>query len=93
MGSRNIFLARKLVWLTGVLYVLIAIIGLHQYDNDHFLLTLRLRDLGNTVLVVEHDEAILLADYVVDMGQCWRSWQHYYGRWHRQNYGRQPVAD
>ena len=45
-------------------------IGLHQRDNDRLLATLvRLRDLGNTVLVVEHDEeAILLADYVVDMG-------------------------
>ena len=57
--------------LTGVLYVLDEpSIGLHQRDNDRLLDTLvRLRDLGNTVLVVEHDEeAILLADYVVDMG-------------------------
>jgi excinuclease ABC subunit A len=57
--------------LTGVLYVLDEpSIGLHQRDNDRLLATLvRLRDLGNTVLVVEHDEeAILLADYVVDMG-------------------------
>ena len=57
--------------LTGVLYVLDEpSIGLHQRDNDRLLLTLvRLRDLGNTVIVVEHDEeAILLADYVVDMG-------------------------
>jgi excinuclease ABC subunit A len=57
--------------LTGVLYVLDEpSIGLHQRDNDRLLSTLiRLRDLGNTVLVVEHDEeAILLADYVVDMG-------------------------
>ena len=45
-------------------------IGLHQRDNDRLLATLtRLRDLGNTVLVVEHDEdAIRAADYVVDMG-------------------------
>ena len=45
-------------------------IGLHQRDNARLLDTLRrLRDLGNTVLVVEHDEdAILAADYVVDMG-------------------------
>ncbi|PDH66154.1 MAG: excinuclease ABC subunit A, partial [SAR116 cluster bacterium MED-G04] len=45
-------------------------IGLHQRDNDRLLQTLkRLRDLGNTVLVVEHDEeAILSADYVIDMG-------------------------
>jgi excinuclease ABC subunit A len=57
--------------LTGVLYVLDEpSIGLHQRDNDRLLGTLkRLRDLGNTVIVVEHDEeAILSADYVVDMG-------------------------
>jgi excinuclease ABC subunit A len=57
--------------LTGVLYVLDEpSIGLHQRDNDRLLGTLkRLRDLGNTVLVVEHDEdAIRTADYLVDMG-------------------------
>ena len=57
--------------LTGVLYVLDEpSIGLHQRDNDRLLQTLkRLRDLGNTVLVVEHDEeAILAADHVIDMG-------------------------
>ena len=57
--------------LSGVLYVLDEpSIGLHQRDNERLLTTLkRLRDLGNTVLVVEHDEdAIRLADYVVDMG-------------------------
>ena len=57
--------------LTGVMYVLDEpSIGLHQRDNDRLLATLkRLRDLGNTVIVVEHDEdAIRLADYVVDMG-------------------------
>ena len=57
--------------LTGVLYVLDEpSIGLHQRDNDRLLLTLkRLRDLGNTVLVVEHDEeAIRAADYLIDMG-------------------------
>ncbi len=57
--------------LSGVLYVLDEpSIGLHQRDNDRLLLTLqRLRDLGNTVLVVEHDEdAIRHADYVIDMG-------------------------
>src|SRR3712207_318679 len=45
-------------------------IGLHQRDNERLLVTLkRLRDLGNTVIVVEHDEdAILQADYVVDVG-------------------------
>jgi excinuclease ABC subunit A len=55
----------------GVLYVLDEpSIGLHQRDNDRLLATLtRLRDLGNTVLVVEHDEdAIRKADYVIDMG-------------------------
>ncbi|MBI3451727.1 MAG: excinuclease ABC subunit UvrA [Rhodospirillales bacterium] len=57
--------------LTGVLYVLDEpSIGLHQRDNARLLETLkRLRDLGNTVLVVEHDEeAIRAADYLVDMG-------------------------
>ncbi|WP_323015067.1 excinuclease ABC subunit UvrA, partial [Devosia sp.] len=57
--------------LTGVLYVLDEpSIGLHQRDNARLLETLqRLRDLGNTVIVVEHDEdAILTADYVVDIG-------------------------
>ena len=57
--------------LSGVLYVLDEpSIGLHQRDNDRLLITLRrLRDLGNTVLVVEHDEdAIRTADYIVDMG-------------------------
>jgi excinuclease ABC subunit A len=57
--------------LTGVLYVLDEpSIGLHQRDNARLLETLqRLRDLGNTVIVVEHDEdAILTADHVVDVG-------------------------
>ncbi|MBT7898399.1 MAG: excinuclease ABC subunit UvrA, partial [Rhodospirillales bacterium] len=57
--------------LTGVLYVLDEpSIGLHQRDNARLLETLkRLRDLGNTVLVVEHDEeAIRAADYLIDMG-------------------------
>ncbi len=57
--------------LTGVMYVLDEpSIGLHQRDNGRLLDTLkRLRDMGNSVIVVEHDEdAILAADYVVDMG-------------------------
>ncbi|MBT8369508.1 MAG: excinuclease ABC subunit UvrA, partial [Deltaproteobacteria bacterium] len=57
--------------LTGVLYVLDEpSIGLHQKDNQRLLATLlKMRDLGNTVLVVEHDEeTILTADYVIDMG-------------------------
>lgn len=57
--------------LVGVMYVLDEpSIGLHQRDNDRLLKTLRhLRDLGNTVIVVEHDEdAIRCADYVVDIG-------------------------
>jgi excinuclease ABC subunit A len=57
--------------LTGVLYVLDEpSIGLHQRDNARLLQSLRgLRDLGNSVLVVEHDEeAILTADYVIDLG-------------------------
>lgn len=57
--------------LTGVLYVLDEpSIGLHQRDNDKLLATLkRLRDLGNTVIVVEHDEDTMEnADYIVDIG-------------------------
>ena len=57
--------------LTGVMYVLDEpSIGLHQRDNDRLIATLKhLRDIGNTVLVVEHDEdAIRCADHVVDMG-------------------------
>jgi excinuclease ABC subunit A len=57
--------------LTGVLYVLDEpSVGLHQRDNKRLLVTLeRLRDLGNTVIVVEHDEeAIRAADYLIDMG-------------------------
>jgi len=57
--------------LTGVLYVLDEpSIGLHQRDNERLLVTLqRLRDLGNTVIVVEHDEdAIRTADYLIDIG-------------------------
>jgi excinuclease ABC subunit A len=58
--------------LTGVMYVLDEpSIGLHQRDNDRLIDTLKhLRDIGNSVLVVEHDEdAIRTADYIVDMGQ------------------------
>src|SRR5687768_14350640 len=57
--------------LVGVLYILDEpSIGLHQRDNERLIATLeRLRDLGNTVLVVEHDEGTMLAaDYLVDMG-------------------------
>lgn len=57
--------------LTGVMYVLDEpSIGLHQRDNDRLIATLKhLRDLGNSVLVVEHDEDMIrMADYVVDMG-------------------------
>ncbi|MBI2798178.1 excinuclease ABC subunit UvrA [Candidatus Saccharibacteria bacterium] len=57
--------------LMGVLYILDEpSIGLHQRDNDRLITTLkRLRDLGNTVIVVEHDEdTILASDYVIDIG-------------------------
>ncbi|WP_153101427.1 excinuclease ABC subunit UvrA [Paraburkholderia hayleyella] len=57
--------------LTGVMYVLDEpSIGLHQRDNDRLIQTLKhLRDLGNSVIVVEHDEDMIrMADYVVDMG-------------------------
>ncbi len=70
--SQRIRLASKIgSGLTGVLYVLDEpSIGLHQRDNQRLLTSLKgLRDLGNSVLVVEHDEeAILAADYVIDMG-------------------------
>lgn len=70
--SQRIRLASQIgAGLTGVLYVLDEpSIGLHQRDNDRLIETLRrLRDLGNTVVVVEHDEdAIRSADYLVDMG-------------------------
>jgi len=57
--------------LTGVLYVLDEpTIGLHQRDNDRLIRTLmRMRDLGNTLLVVEHDEAMIrAADWIIDLG-------------------------
>ena len=70
--SQRIRLASQIgAGLVGVMYVLDEpSIGLHQRDNDRLLKTLiHLRDLGNTVIVVEHDEdAIRLADYVVDIG-------------------------
>ncbi len=57
--------------LTGVLYVLDEpSIGLHQRDNDRLIATLQsMRDLGNTLIVVEHDEdTMLAADYLIDIG-------------------------
>ena len=70
--SQRIRLASQIgAGLSGVMYVLDEpSIGLHQRDNDRLLSTLcRLRDLGNTVIVVEHDEdAIRAADVVIDMG-------------------------
>ncbi|MBF0109011.1 MAG: excinuclease ABC subunit UvrA [Magnetococcales bacterium] len=70
--SQRIRLANQIgSGLTGVLYILDEpSIGLHQRDNQRLLATLhRLRDLGNTVVVVEHDEeAIRSADHIVDMG-------------------------
>src|SRR5271170_2897794 len=70
--SQRIRLARQIgSGLTGVLYVLDEpSIGLHQRDNARLLTSLKgLRDLGNSVLVVEHDEeAIMVADHVIDMG-------------------------
>ena len=57
--------------LTGVLYILDEpSIGLHQRDNDRLIGTLEeMRDLGNTLIVVEHDEdTMLAADYLIDIG-------------------------
>ena len=62
--------------LVGVLYILDEpSIGLHQRDNDRLLTTLKgLRDLGNSVLVVEHDaDTIRQADYILDLGQIGRA--------------------
>ena len=70
--AQRIRLASQLgAGLMGVLYILDEpSIGLHQRDNERLLVTMkRLRDLGNTVIVVEHDEdTIRAADYIVDMG-------------------------
>ena len=70
--SQRIRLASQIgAGLVGVMYVLDEpSIGLHQRDNDRLLSTLiRLRDLGNTVLVVEHDEdAIIKSDHIIDIG-------------------------
>ena len=70
--SQRIRLATQIgASLVGVLYILDEpTIGLHQRDNDRLLSTLKhLRDLGNTLIVVEHDEqTIKMADYIVDMG-------------------------
>ena len=84
--------------LTGVLYVLDEpSIGLHQRDNARLLETLkRLRDLGNTVIVVEHDEdAIRLADHVLDIGPgAGHAWRPYRGAGHAVGHHEQPeLAD
>ncbi len=84
--------------LTGVLYVLDEpSIGLHQRDNARLLETLkRLRDLGNTVIVVEHDEdAIRLADYVLDIGPGAgvHGGQIVGARHRRRHHGEQAFAD
>ena len=63
--------------LSGVLYVLDEpSIGLHQRDNDRLITTLKkLRDNGNTVLVVEHDmDTIAESDFVIDIGPGWFAW-------------------
>ena len=70
--SQRIRLATQIgSYLVGVLYILDEpSIGLHQRDNDKLIATLkRLRDLGNTLIVVEHDEdTMYAADYIVDIG-------------------------
>ena len=63
--------------LVGVLYILDEpSIGLHQRDNNRLLATLKhLRDLGNTLIVVEHDEdTMYAADCIIDIGAKSRSW-------------------
>ncbi len=68
-------------------------IGLHQRDNDRLLKTLlRLRDLGNTVIVVEHDEdAIRTADYVLDIGPGAGVHGGEIARRHQQRLGPRPA--
>ena len=64
--------------LTGVLYVLDEpSIGLHQRDNDRLINTLKkMRDLGNTLIVVEHDDDTMrAADYLVDIGPGAEAWR------------------
>ena len=68
--------------LTGVLYVLDEpTIGLHQRDNERLIKTLtKLRNLGNTVIVVEHDEEVIRnSDWMIDLGSwCRSSWRKCY---------------
>ena len=81
--------------LTGVMYVLDEpSIGLHQRDNARLIDTLRhLRDLGNSVLVVEHDEdAILAADHVIDMGPGAGAHGGRHGAGHGAGSGGQPAV-
>ena len=65
--------------LTGITYILDEpSIGLHQRDNQKLIEALRdLSEIGNTVLVVEHDKDIMLAsDYLIDLGaRCWKTWR------------------
>ena len=64
--------------LVGVLYILDEpSIGLHQRDNAQLIVMLkRLRDIGNTVIVIEHDEEMMLSsDYLVDIGGCRSTWR------------------
>lgn len=65
--------------LVGVLYILDEpSIGLHARDNSKLIKALKdLRDLGNSVIVVEHDKEMMLeSDYIIDIGQCWPPWRN-----------------
>ena len=83
--------------LAGVLYVLDEpSIGLHQRDNARLLVTLRQpRDLGNSVIVVEHDEeTIRAADHIVDLGRRWPAWRRNRGaRDDRGGIAREKLSD
>jgi len=80
--------------LSGVLYVLDEpSIGLHERDNQKLIATLKeMRDLGNTLIVVEHDEETMRsADYIVDIGpRCRRPWRRSRSLWHRRRRTKRP---
>ena len=77
--------------LSGVLYVLDEpSIGLHQRDNDRLISSLKkMRDLGNTLIVVEHDEDTMReADWLIDVGTwCWCLWWSNHGLWNPRGSG------
>ena len=93
--KHNVFVLRVRIGagLVGVMYVLDEpSIGLHQRDNERLLNTLiHLRNLGNTVIVVEHDEdAIREADHIIDIGPGAGAW---WSKWLRQGTAKEIMAN